>query len=225
MELKDKLQLLRKQNGYSQEQLADKLGIARQTFSKWENGQAVPELSNLISLSNLYGITIDRIVKEDDECNLSLRKNASMDINKVIEFLLVAKKNTYAAANNKVESCRKNSHDYRYQDKNGFTYLDSYFGGECFVGEEIVWLHENPVWSMNYVGRVIGENFSGDFLKEVLMQVSAELPFRGPEIYAKGDYHYHCKIDGEFVWFQGYEEIFYMDEKIYEGHFHGGAIR
>ena len=67
MELKDKLQLLRKQNGYSQEQLADKLGIARQTLSKWENGQAVPELSNLISLSNLYGITIDRIVKDDDE--------------------------------------------------------------------------------------------------------------------------------------------------------------
>lgn len=225
MKLKDKLQLLRKQNGYSQEQLADKLGIARQTLSKWENGQAVPELSNLISLSNLYGITIDRIVKEDDECNLSLCKNASMDINKIIEFLLVAKKNTYAAANNKIDSCRKNSHDYRYEDKNGFTYLDSYFGGECFVGEEVVWLHENPVWSMNYVGRVIGANFSGDFLKEVLMQVSAELPFRGPEIYAKGDYHYHCKIDGEFVWFQGYEEIFYMDEKIYECHFHGGAIR
>ena len=101
-----------------------------------------------------------------------------------------------------------NSHDYRYQNKNGFTYLDSYLGGECFVGEEVVWLHENPVWSMNYVGRVIGENFSGDFLKEVLMQVPAELPFRGPEIYTKGDYHYHCKVDGEFVWFQGYEVIF-----------------
>lgn len=86
-------------------------------------------------------------------------------------------------------------------------------------------MRENPVWSMNYVGRVIGENFSGNFLKEVLMQVSAELPFRGPEIYAKGDYHYHCKIDGEFVWFQGYEEIFYIDEKIYECHFRGGAIR
>ncbi|MBQ4067876.1 MAG: helix-turn-helix transcriptional regulator [Lachnospiraceae bacterium] len=58
MELKDKLQLLRKQNGYSQEQLADKLGIARQTLSKWENGQAVPELVNLIFLSNMYDITI-----------------------------------------------------------------------------------------------------------------------------------------------------------------------
>ncbi len=225
MELKDKLQLLRKQNGYLQEQLADKLGIARQTLSKWENGQAVPELSNLISLSNLYGITIDRIVKEDDECNISLCKNASMNINRVIEFLLVAKKNTYATGNNKVDSCRMNSFDYRYEDKSGFTYLDSYLGGECFVGEEVVWLHNIPVWSMNYAGRVIGENFSGDFLKEVLMEVPADLPFRGPEIYTKGDYHYHCKVNGEFVWFQGYEEIFYMDEKIYECYFHGGTIR
>ena len=45
MKLEDKLQLLRKKHGYSQEQLADKLGIARQTISKWENGQAIPELA------------------------------------------------------------------------------------------------------------------------------------------------------------------------------------
>ena len=215
----------RKEAGITQEEMANRLGVTTPAVNKWENGQAVPELGNLIFLSNLYGITIDRIVKEDDECNISLCKNASMDINKIIESFLVAKKNTYAAANNKVDSCRMNSHDYRYQNKNGFTYLDSYLGGEYFVGEEVVWLHDIPVWSMNYVGRVIGENFSGDFLKEVLMQVPANLPFRGPEIYTKGDYHYHCKVDGEFVWFQGYEEIFYRDEKIYECYFHGGTIR
>ena len=215
----------RKEAGITQEEMANRLGVTTPAVNKWENGQAVPELGNLIFLSNLYGITIDRIVKEDDECNISLCKNASMDINKIIESFLVAKKNTYAAANNKVDSCRMNSHDYRYQNKNGFTYLDSYLGGEYFVGEEVVWLHDIPVWSMNYVGRVIGENFSGDFLKEVLMQVPANLPFRGPEIYTKGNYHYHCKVDSEFVWFQGYEVIFYMDEKIYECYFHGGTIR
>lgn len=64
MKLEEKLQLLRKQNGYSQEQLADKIGIARQTISKWENGQAVPELNGLILLSELYGVTIDRIVRK-----------------------------------------------------------------------------------------------------------------------------------------------------------------
>lgn len=65
MNLKDRLKRLRKQNGYSQEQLADKLGIARQTISKWENGQAVPELNGLMLLSDLYGVTIDRMVKEN----------------------------------------------------------------------------------------------------------------------------------------------------------------
>ena len=39
-----------------------------------------------------------------------------------------------------------------------------------------------------------------------------------------GDYTYHCKVEGEFVWFQGYEEIFYQKEKIYECYFHGGRI-
>lgn len=37
--------------------------------------------------------------------------------------------------------------------------------------------------------------------------------FREPEIYTKGEYCYHCKIDGAFVWYQGYKEIFYLDEK------------
>lgn len=225
MELQDKLQLLRKQNGYSQEQLADQLGIARQTISKWENGLAVPELNGLILLSDLYGVTIDRIVRDDDDCNTSLRGDTSRDFHKIIEFLLTAKKNTYASSDNKTASCRSNSHDFCYQDNTDYKYYDTYLGGEWFSGEEGVWLHDDPVWSMNYVGRVIGENFSGDFLKEVLMKVPADLPFRGPKIYTKGNYHYHCKVDGEFVWFQGYEEIFYMDEKIYECYFHGGAIR
>ncbi len=224
MELKDKLQILRKQHGYSQEQLAEKLGIARQTISKWENGQAVPELNGLVLLSDLYGVTIDRMVKENDECNIPFSPNMSMDMDGMVAFLIEAKKNTYAAKGNQTASSRTNSHDYCYEDKKGYTYYDSYLGGDRFAGEEAVWLHDNPVWSMNYVGRVIGNNFSGDFLKEVLMAVTKELPFRGPEIYSKGDYQYHCKVDGELKWFQGYEEIFYMGEKIYECYFHGGIV-
>lgn len=224
MELQDKLQLLRKRNGYSQEQVADKLGIARQTISKWETGQAVPELKGLILLSDLYGVTIDRIVRENDECDLALCGNTGMEADKIRAFLLTAKRHTYAACDNMTVSCRMNSHDFRYEDQYGHLYYDSYLGGERFVGEEAVWAGDTPVWAMNYAGRVTGENFSGDFLKECLMAVPAELPFRGPRIYTKGDYHYHCKADGEFIWFHGYEEIFYRDEKIYECYFHGGKI-
>lgn len=77
---------------------------------------------------------------------------------------------------------------------------------------------------MNYAGRITGDFFDNDFLKEALLSVSADAPYRGPKIFVKGDYHYHCKVEGEFVWFQGYEEIFYLKEKIYECYFHGGVI-
>lgn len=233
IKLEEKLQLLRKQNGYSQEQLADKIGIARQTISKWENGQAVPELNGLIRLSDLYGITIDRLVKDDDGCNISLSGESDLDVNATIDFLIRAKRQTYAGKGKETKSSRPASHDLGYEENNYF-YYDTYLGGEKFVGEEAVWynkrksddlMNHEPIWSMNYAGRVTGEHFSGDFLKEVLYHVPKEQPFRGPEIYTKGEYRYHCKVEGGFVWFQGYEDIFYCNEKIYECYFHGGMIR
>jgi len=224
MKLEEKLQMLRKNNGYSQEQLADKIGIARQTISKWENGQAIPELNGLILLSELYGVTIDRIVKDDDICNLLISKKADLDIDEVVTFLIHAKKNTYAGKGKETKPSRLASHDFRYED-NEYAYQDTYLGSEKFTGGEVIWLHDKPIWSMNYFGRVIGDNFNSDFLKEALYHVPTEIPYRGPKIFAKGDYHYHCKVEGEFIWYQGYEEIFYLEEKIYECYFHGGMIQ
>lgn len=224
MKLKDTLQLLRKQNGYSQEELADKIGIARQTVSKWENGQTVPELNGLLLLSELYGVTIDRIVKGDGY-HYSLCPKEGKEAGEIVPFLRLAKRNTYAAKGNQAKASRMGSHDFLYENEDGYVYYDTYLGGECFAGEEAVWYQENPVWSMNYAGRVTGEHFSGDFLKEALCNVPEDKPFRGPEIYARGDYHYHCRVTGEFAWFQGYEEIFYRGRKIYECCFHGGTLR
>lgn len=224
MELKDTLQFLRKQNGYSQEELADRIGIARQTVSKWETGQAVPELTGLLLLSGLYGVPVDRIVKGGD-CDRSFCRKEEKTSEDVIAFLLLAKRNTYAAKAEETNPSRINSHDFRYENEEGYVYYDTYLGGECFAGEEAVWHRETPIWSMNYAGRVMGPYFSGDFLKEALMRVPEDKPFRGPAIYGKGDYHYHCSVTGEFAWFQGYEEIFYRERKIYECHFHGGALR
>lgn len=224
MKLEKKLQQLRKKNGYSQEQLADRLGVARQTVSKWETGQAVPELSGLIQLSELYGVTIDRIVKDDIECNIALNQNGNNDMNEIIAFLIRAKQNTYAGKGHEVKASRTASHDFSYQE-NEYTYYDTYLGGERFAGEEAVWFGENPVWCMNYVGRVVGEHFAINFLKEALYHVPEEHPFRGPAIYSKGDYHYHCTVEGDFGWYQGYEEIFYLNTKVYECYFHGGVIR
>ena len=65
--LEKKLQILRKRNGLSQEGLAEKLGISRQAVSKWESGQSIPDLNKSIKLSELYNVTIDSLVKDNDE--------------------------------------------------------------------------------------------------------------------------------------------------------------
>jgi len=141
----------------------------------------------------------------------------------VIEFLIRAKKATYAGKGGQVNSSRPNSHDLQYSEEN-LKYIDTYLGGSKFSGEEALWKDNKPFWSMNYIGRVIGENFSGDFLKEALLNVSVENPFRGPNEYKNGDYLYSCKINGKFNWFSGSEEIYYKNKKIYECIFHGGEV-
>lgn len=57
-----RLTALRKQRGFSQEQLAEKLNVSRQAVSKWERAEAQPDISNLSALSKLYGITIDELI-------------------------------------------------------------------------------------------------------------------------------------------------------------------
>ena len=67
MKLNEKIYEYRKQNRWSQEELADKLDVSRQTISKWEVGKAVPELDKLIKLAELFNISVDELVKENIE--------------------------------------------------------------------------------------------------------------------------------------------------------------
>lgn len=60
----EKLLELRRREGLSQEQLADRLGVTRQSVSKWESGTAAPELSKLVALSDLFGVSVDYLVKD-----------------------------------------------------------------------------------------------------------------------------------------------------------------
>lgn len=57
----ENLQALRKQKGWSQEQLADAIGVTRQTVSKWELGSTTPELEKLLALSQLFAISLDEL--------------------------------------------------------------------------------------------------------------------------------------------------------------------
>ncbi|MDD7793578.1 DUF5680 domain-containing protein [Clostridium sp. 'White wine YQ'] len=220
-----KLQELRKEKGLSQELLSEYIGVSRQAVAKWEIGQSYPDIEKLISISDIFKVSIDKLVKSsDDPCGL--REDSSQEIKKnekVIEFLCKAKKKTYAGRGAEVEPSRPSSHDLRYIEGN-FKYIDTYLGGRNFAGEEAIWQEDVPIWSMNYIGRVLSEEFSGGFLKEVLSNVNNKYPYRGPLVYENGEYKYHAIINGEFSWFQGYEEIYYNHKKVYECFFHGGNI-
>ena len=63
MNIADRIQYLRKQNGLSQEELADKIGVSRQAVSKWESEQSTPDLDKIIVMSDLFEVTTDYILK------------------------------------------------------------------------------------------------------------------------------------------------------------------
>lgn len=63
MNIADRIQYLRKQKGYSQEELADKIGVSRQAVSKWESEQSTPDLEKIIAMSDLFDVTTDYILK------------------------------------------------------------------------------------------------------------------------------------------------------------------
>lgn len=63
----EKLAVLRRREGMSQEQLADRLAVTRQSVSKWESGAAMPELNKLVAISDLFGVSVDYLVKNHIE--------------------------------------------------------------------------------------------------------------------------------------------------------------
>lgn len=64
MNLAEKLTIQRKKSGMSQEQLADRLGITRQSVSKWEAGSSIPEISKLVTMSEIFQVSLDYLLKD-----------------------------------------------------------------------------------------------------------------------------------------------------------------
>lgn len=64
MKFEEKLMTLRKVKGWSQEDLSNKIGVSRQTISKWESSQTTPEMNKLIELSKLFEISVDELIND-----------------------------------------------------------------------------------------------------------------------------------------------------------------
>lgn len=77
MTLGEKLRNARKQEGLSQEQLSEKLGVSRSAVAKWETDNGIPDISNLIALSDEFGLSLDELIKENTAVKKKLIADSS----------------------------------------------------------------------------------------------------------------------------------------------------
>lgn len=100
MILADKILQERKKNGFSQEELADKLGVTRQAISKWEGAQTTPDLQRILQMSELFGVSVDYLLKDEleaDEFSSDPKETGSsvrrISMEEASEYLRITKEN------------------------------------------------------------------------------------------------------------------------------------
>ena len=99
MILADKIIRLRKKNGWSQEELAEKVNVSRQAVSKWEGSQTVPDLEKILQLSALFGVTTDYLLKDEIEGEKTTTDTSS---DTTIKRISIEEANTYIEQRKKI---------------------------------------------------------------------------------------------------------------------------
>lgn len=91
MDISERLQELRKKEGYSQEQVAEMLGLSRQAISKWESGQGKPEIDNIIKLTEIYHVSADYILLGTEKVSVPVteKKELSHEYKKAIGIIAI----------------------------------------------------------------------------------------------------------------------------------------
>lgn len=153
----------------------------------------------------------------------------AIDLQELNAFIVRAKAATYVGDGQHADPCRLGSHDLRFVDRE-WSYHDSYFGGRDFIGEEVVYHGDTPVWAMNYYGRIVRDDLlsgaeAGQMIKASLSHMYAEGRFLGSFEYSENDLTYTDSNDGDIVFFRGHESIRRGPELAYELDYHGGLIR
>jgi hypothetical protein len=153
-----------------------------------------------------------------------------IDIRELSAFLNEANKSTYANKDApRVAPSRLRSEDYHFE-KGNLAYHDTYFGARDFIGEEIVYKDQVPVWGANYFGFILAEDIAAKdvygFLRKALMQeYGGVIPVRGPESFSEGDWNYRFSVEGGLENFSGQEEILLHGKTVYRCLIHGGFIQ
>jgi hypothetical protein len=151
------------------------------------------------------------------------------EIDSIEHFIVAAKSQTYVAGGLELSPSRPGSHDIGYEN-GAWRYLDSYFGGTNFAGQETIWHESEPVWAMNYYGTVlrtelIDAHRAGAVIKAALSALyRKEQRFLGGWRYAHHYGDYMDQSDGDFRRFTGFETITVGGSEAYRLYYHGGLI-
>jgi len=144
------------------------------------------------------------------------------------QFVVQAKALTYAADLEPGESSRPQSNDRGFEDGR-FRYLDSAVGGTHFIGQELVYLFGEPVWAMNYHGRIIDPSYSpadvGRVIQASLTALYEEGRFLGGFESTLDGFGYVDVNDGDIEEFVGHEIVEFAGRVIYRLRYHGGLVR
>jgi hypothetical protein len=149
-------------------------------------------------------------------------------VNQLNAFIVKAKAATYVGGGEKGPSCRPGSHDLTFIEEE-WSYLDSYFGGRDFIGEEVVYHSGKPVWAMNYYGHIlmpelIRPDQAGQVIKASLSTLYTEGRFLGGFKYAHEGFTYIDTNEGGVTSFRGREFISRGNAVAYELFYHGGLV-
>jgi hypothetical protein len=152
-----------------------------------------------------------------------------IDLEKLNTFIVTAKTHTYAGNGKPSLSYRPKSHDLQFHHDD-FSYMDSYFGGTDFIGQEVVYYLGEAIWAMNYYGQIvvpelINSRDAGKVIKESLMELYKEGRFLGGFEHTTSLGIYTDTNEGTVESFTGKEWISKATVKVYELVYHGGLIR
>ena len=146
------------------------------------------------------------------------------------EFIVRAKSATYVGGGNKSATpTRTGSHDLGYRDGD-WHYIDSYFGGTDFIGQEVVWHRGTAMWAMNYHGRILRPDMidattAGMVIQRSLSTLYREGRFLGGFTHPVENLVYVDTNAGEFQSFTGVERSYLGHFETYRLDYHGGIIK
>ena len=143
------------------------------------------------------------------------------------KFLITCNRNGYATEKTIQKKEKDNSITITYS-QGDWQMHDNYFGGEPFAGRMVIFYKNQPVWIMVYYGHVDKEYKNLDkiygFLKQALLKMPENEPYRGPRELIELDWRYSNKPKGNLFQYAGEERIYYQGKEIFRTNYFGGLI-